>query len=334
MNKCKVEYDVTIASVNKTNSKNLLLIHSDLESKKVLALKEQEEKFDIIMKKNEIQKQTLQLELDSLNQQMKDKEKGFELKLTTAVNEAKKYVYDKAETQFNTGNIKYQNVKQQFKEKQSENVQLISQISENQVQIDQLKEQLVTIKIKLDDSINMKNGFETILNILKKYEENHSCPLDMNLNFEEVEVEEINNKDINITSNNIELKKNLHHLYSIIQSNQQYYMKQIEFDDLLNKKQHDIIERDANIIEYQSQLILIENNMKNNNINNINLNQQINELKDENSIQLTLMAKLTTTKVDLENNLILLKQEKIELNERCINLRNMNSELMLMLEEQ
>ena len=80
--------------------------------------------------------------------------------------------------------------------------------------------------------------------------------------------------------------------------------------------------------------ILFENNIKNNNINNINLNQQINELKDENSIQLTLMAKLTTTKVDLENNLILLKQEKIELNERCINLRNMNSELMLMLEEQ
>lgn len=330
---CKLECEETITSINKTNSKNLLLIHNDLETKKLNAIQECETNCQDKLKQYINDKEMLQNQIDTLNNDMKEKEKQFDEKLVNAVNDAKKYVYDKAEAQFNAGNAKYQNVKAQFKEKQSENIQLLKEIDEKNDEIQRLKEECEKCNTLVTDSKCLNYSLNWVVSILKQYEDDHSCTLDFNYQFDE-DVPCNDNRSIeSIPTSMDDIRKNVKQIYDFIHSHQELNKKYDEFEGKQQNNEKIVMERDAQIIEYQSQVIQLENKMAEH-VKEIEiLNQNIDELKKEHSIQLTLMAKLTTTKVDLENNIATLNKEKHDLNERCLNLRNMNNELMLMLEQ-
>jgi hypothetical protein len=236
----------------------------------------------------------------------KRKEEKFEDALNEAVSEAKKHVYAKAEAQFTAGNAKYQAVKGQLKDTQAE---------------------LATATAELEAAAHARNAL-SVLQAKHDVISKELTQLVLVINDPSVVVEgkTICGSDYYGTKDAIELLK------SQQASVQELTAQVTELTSSKKLLETMIIEKETNIIQLNADHAALKEALAVKQIELKASQELLVKIEKESELQLVVVAKLTTEKEGVEGRLQEALKEQEELTARCTNLRNMNSELMTMLE--
>ena len=244
-----------------------------------------------------------------------NKESAFENTLTEAVAEAKKYVYAKADVQLAAGNAKYQQLKQQWKDSQTELValRLIAETSAQalkakEADILQLNTDLLLLQSKHDALLTEYNY------IVKSIKSNAE------FNSEQEQLFTDGSKDA----------------LEVLRAKQStlltYEASELQWQSAKKLLETMLIEKETQWIEQNNMCVLLQNQLTERDAEVSRLGSSLREMEKESDMHLLLVAKLTTTNEQWESKHSALEQEKEELTSRCTTLRNMNNELMQMLE--
>ena len=287
--------------------------------------------FEMVSLKDKIK--TLNLEKEELVNRLKRVEEKSLEETQIAVQEAKNKLYDKAKAQFEAGNKEFTKLKLLNKDLTSENESMRSDLESKNSAINDLNKEILSLKenyenLKVSSELSSSKHNELIESIIKQHGSSESS---------------------NEYTKDILVDKNTHAFsiinlifskYNDILSEKVNFLnKNVELD-LSNSAKEQIIEKCKAQIEdliSEKQLQEIEKN---------DLLTEIDNLKSERDTQMTVMAKLMvenesskmskgnddlneSNQQEVEN----LTKANLELEERCLNLRNMNEELLIMLEQ-
>lgn len=317
----KVQHEQQLAALAKETQEKLSANEGAMASQQkdlAVGLTSKHE-LQMIEKESEINK--LLRKLEEQASVFKLKEDNFEDMLAEAVAEAKKHVYAKAEAQFSAGNVKYQAVKQQLKDKQAE---LVAAQAELETKTNALAEAVQSTKETNDALSVLHTKHDGIAKELKQ--------LVQIINQPELAAavggKSITGSDYYGTKDAIAVLKTQY------ENNQALAVQVTELtnsktllETMVIEKETSLIELSAEQNELKSQFIHKEKELK-------SVQAQVEKVEKESELQLMIVAKLTTEKEAMESKLQTAEVAQTELNARCENLRNMNSELMTMIENQ
>ena len=286
--------------------------------------------FEMVSLKDKIKTLTLEKE-ELVNRLKRVEEKSLE-ETQIAVQEAKNKLYDKAKAQFEAGNKEFTKLKLLNKDLTSENESMRSDLESKNSAINELKKEILSLKenyenLKVSSELSSSKHNELIESIIKQHGSSESNQFTKDI------LEDKNTHAFSII-NFIFSKYN-----DILSEKVIFLNKNVELD-LSNSAKEQIIEKCKAQIEdliSEKQLQEIEKN---------DLLTEIDNLKSERDTQMTVMAKLMvenesskmskgnddlneSNQQEVEN----LTKANLELEERCLNLRNMNEELLIMLEQ-
>lgn len=247
----------------------------------------------------------------------KRKEEKFEDALNEAVSEAKKHVYAKAEAQFTAGNAKYQAVKGQLKDTQAELATATAELEAKAGKVVEAEEEAADVR-------NALSVLQAKHDVISK--ELTQLVLVINDPSVVVEGKTICGSDYYGTKDAIELLK------SQQASVQELTAQVTELTSSKKLLETMIIEKETNIIQLNADHAALKEALAVKQIELKASQELLVKIEKESELQLVVVAKLTTEKEGVEGRLQEALKEQEELTARCTNLRNMNSELMTMLE--
>ena len=246
------------------------------------------------------------------------KEAKFEDTLNEAVAEAKKHVYAKAEAQFTAGNAKYQSVKQQLKDKQAE---LTTATAELDIKSTEVVEAGQTAKEAQDALVLLQAKHDVvgkeITQLVQAINEPSAVAAENRI---------INYSDFYGTKDAVALLAKRH------LETQELVSKESELSNSKKLLESMIIEKETQIIQLTADKASLVEQLKDKEAQLVSSQTQLSKVEKESEFQLVIVAKLTTEKETVESKLREAEKEQAELTVRCTNLRDMNSELMTMLE--